>query len=429
MRVPFGHSTGIADAEILSLLQLLRAPQSGDFRWVPGVYWDWRPFAAACDAHQIAPLIFCRLRDFPQDFVPSGLLEYLRARFYEVSARNYHLASKLVELTALLEGHDIPALAYKGPAVAMAIYGDLALRQYEDLDLVIPKEHLSRALNLLTQRGFRITPYSSRGGFHYVPYSIRPENPRHLAKYHVVTLQAPDKTFFVDLHWHLANESGRAFCPDIEKVWDRAERLELPQGSVSTLCHEDLLSALCYHGTKHRWSCLKWLLDVAELFRRTETLDWSRIQEMIADRPGVAASTTLAVLLARDLLGVTVVTEVTKTLPITQRTVRLAAAIRDEILLQGRANENDHATLPKLKGSLVAWMKRLCIDYPGWWLDAVFGQVSPKDRALISLPEKVQFLYHFIRPARLAVKYAKLVSRVLWLFTIAKKSLQHNRAN
>jgi hypothetical protein len=355
-------------------------------------------------------------------------LEYLRTRFYEVSARNYHLASKLVELISLLEGHDIPALAYKGPAVAKAIYGDLALRQYEDLDLVIPKEHLSKALNLLTQRGFRITPYSSRGGFHYVPYSIRPENPRHLAKYHVVTLHAPDKTFFVDLHWHLANESGRAFCPDIERVWDRAERLELPQGSVSTLCREDLLSALCYHGTKHRWSRLKWLLDVAELFRKSETLDWSRIQEMTVNRPGVAASAALAVRLIHDLLGAGAVPEGAKALPITPRTARLAAAIREEILLQGRANENDYATLPKLKGSMVAWMKLLCIDYPRWWLDAVFGQVNPEDRALIRLPERVQFLYHFIRPARLAVKYAKLDSRVLWSFTIAKKSPQNNRA-
>jgi Uncharacterised nucleotidyltransferase len=423
-----GDSTGIAGGEILSLLQLLRTPASGDFGWVPGVQWDWRPLAAACDTHQIAPLIFCRLRDLPQGFVPSGLLEYLRARFYEVSARNYHLANKLVELTSFLEGHDIPALAYKGPAVAMAIYGDLALRQYEDLDLVIPKEHLARALDLMTQRGFRIMPYPSRGGFHYVPYSIRPENPKHLAKYHVVTLQAPDKTFFVDLHWHLANEAGRAFCPDIEKVWDRAERLELPQGSVSTFCREDLLLALCYHGIKHRWSCLKWLLDVAELFRKSETLDWSRIHEMTADRPGAGASAALPFLLTRELLGVTVVPEVAKALPITPRTARLAAAIREEILLQGCTEKNDHVTLLKLEGSLPAWMKLLCIQYPGWWLDGVFGRVSPKDRAVIALPETLQFLYHFIRPARLAIKYAWRAVSALWSFALDKKSFEQRRA-
>jgi hypothetical protein len=401
-------------AEIHSLLQLLRTPVSGDLSWLPSIQKDWRTFASVCDSHQIAPLVFSRLRDIAGDLVPSGLLDYLRARFYEVSARNYHLACNLLDLTSLLEAHHIPVLAYKGPAVAMAIYGDLALRQYEDLDLVIRQEHLSKTLELTTQRGFRIVPYSSRCGFHFVPYDIRPENPRHLAKYHVVTLKAPDNTFFVDLHWQLANDDGRAFCPAIEKVWDRAERLQLPQGSVSTFCREDLLLALCYHGAKHRWSRLKWLLDVAELLRKAEILDWSRIQEMTADPPLVGVSTALAILLARDLLGLTVPPQANNTVPVTQRTVRVATTIRKEILLAGDADRNNHATLLELEGRFRAWVKYLCIQYPGWWLDGVFGQVGSDDRALIALPEKLRFLYHLIRPARLVGKHIRRAFSALW---------------
>jgi len=352
---------------------------------------------------QIAPLIFCRLRDLAGDSVPSGLFEYLRA----LSARNYHLARNLVDLTSLLEARHIPVLAYKGPAAAMAIYGDLALRQYEDLDLVIHQEHLSRTLDLTAQRGFRIVPYSSRCGFHFVPHDIRPDNPKHIAKYHVVTLRAPDNTFFVDLHWQLANDDARAFSPAIEKVWDRAERLELPHGSVSTFCREDLLLALCYHGTKHRWSCLKWLLDIAELLRKAETLDWSLIQEMTADTSLAGASTALALLLAGELLGVMVAPEARKALPVTQRTICVASTIREEILMAGHADRNNHATLLQLEGRFLAWMKYLCFRYPGWWLDGVFGQVSPNDRSLITLPEKLQFLYHFIRPIRLVVKHSR----------------------
>jgi hypothetical protein len=392
-------------AEIHSLLQLLRTPVSGDLSWLPSIQQDWRPFATACENHQIAPLVFCRLRNLAADSIPSELLDHLRARFYEVSAHNYYLARKLVELIWRLEAHRVPVLAYKGPAAAMAAYGDLALRQYEDLDLVIPKEHLSKALDLMTQQGFRIIPYSSRCGFHFVPYSIRPENSRHVAKYHVVTLEALDNTFFVDLHWQLANDDGRAFSPEMEKVWDRAETLELPQGSVSTFCREDLFLALCYHGTKHRWSCLKWLLDVAELLRKAETLNWSRIRQMTAGPSLAGASAALAILLARDLLGVPVPPQAREALPFTQRTIYVATTIREEILLAGHADRNNHATLLELEGRFLAWMKYLCIQYPGWWLDGVFGQVSPNDRSLIALPEKFQFLYHFIRPARLVVKH------------------------
>lgn len=92
-------------------------------------------------------------------------------------------------------------------------------------------------------------------------------------------------------------------------------------------------------------------------------------------------------------------------LPVTQRTICVATTIREEILLAGHANRNNHATLRQLDGRLLAWMKYLCIQYPGWWLDGVFGQVSHNDRSLIALPEKLQFLYHVIRPARLLVKH------------------------
>jgi hypothetical protein len=404
-------------AEIHSLLRLLRKPVSGDFSWLPSIQQDWRPFAAACDFHHLVPFVFCRLRDLAGDSVPAGLLGHLRARFYEISARNYHLARKLVDLTSLLEAHHIPVLAYKGPAVAMAVYGELALRQYEDLDLVIRKEYLSKALDLMTQQGFRMVPYSYRCGFQFVSYSIRPENPRHLARYNVVTLEAPDNTFFVDLHWQLANRDGRAFSPAIEKVWYRAERLGLPQGSVSTFCREDLFLALCYHGSKHRWSHLKWLLDVAELLRNAETIDWSRIEEMIRIRPRASASASLAILLAQELLNVHIPVEAAGVVPARQRTLVEAKAISEEILLWGHASGDDYQALLALEEHPPVRMKyriTRAARYPGVLFSEVFIQVSPKDRALIPLPVKLQFLYHLIRPARLVVKHSRRVASAVW---------------
>jgi hypothetical protein len=418
-------------ADIHCLLQLLRKPVSGDLSSLPTIQQDWQAFAAACDSHQITSLIFCRLRDLAGDSVPSGLKEYLRARFYEVSARNYHLARSLVDVTSQLEAHHIPVLAYKGPAVSMAIYGDLALRQYEDLDLVIRQEHLSKTLGLMTQRGFRIIPYSSRSGCHFVPYLVQPENPRHLAKYHVVTLEAPDNTFFVDLHWQFANDDGRDFSPDIDKVWDRAERLALPQGSVSTFCREDLLLALCYHGTKHRWSRLKWLLDVAELLRKAETMDWFRIEEMTRVRPRARASASLAILLAQQLLNAPVSVEVAKIVPATKRSLDEAVAIREEILSRGQTSGNDYPTLVALEERLLARMKYRAsrvLRYPGGVFSEVILQVSSKDRAIITVPEKLQFLYHFIRPARLIVKYGRRAANALWSLIVANRFFEQRRA-
>src|SRR3979490_569407 len=91
------------------LLRLLRPAGSVDSDWAPTSEWDWRSFARACDHHQVAPFIYCRLQDLADPAVPQGLMEHLRKRFLEVSCRNYHLAQKLVELTSLLEGTRSPS--------------------------------------------------------------------------------------------------------------------------------------------------------------------------------------------------------------------------------------------------------------------------------------------------------------------------------
>lgn len=213
----------------------------------------------------------------------------------------------------------------------MAVYGDLALRQYQDLHLVVRTEHLLKAVDLFTRRGFRLAQYS------YLP-----NNWRNLGRQHEVTLQAPDKTYFVDLHWQLAPDHARAFSLDVEKLWDRTEKLELPHGNVSTLCRGDLFLALCCHGTVHRWSRLKWLLDVAEILCQPERLNWARIKEMTVGRPAAIASASLAILLARDLLGVPVPAEAENSLPATQRTRNVAADIGNEILLRGQTSGNNH---------------------------------------------------------------------------------------
>ena len=104
-------SLGIIGGEIQSILQLLRTSVSGDLSWLPSIQQDWRTFAAACDFHHLAPFVFCRVRDLVGDSVPAGLLEHLRTQFYEISANNYRLAKKLVDLTSLLRSHGVPVLA------------------------------------------------------------------------------------------------------------------------------------------------------------------------------------------------------------------------------------------------------------------------------------------------------------------------------
>lgn len=174
--------------------------------------------------------------------------------------------------------------------MAMAAYGDLSLRQYEDIDMLVHVEDVSKAVEMLFSRGFH-------------PIRGHSERYKNVKLYHEITLAAPDASYAVDLHWQLAPPYARVFGPDVRALWLRAANLHLPFGDVPVLCREDLFLALCQHGTRHRWWQLKWLFDVAELLRNAETMDWSGIEDIIKISPMVRASASLAALLAHELLG------------------------------------------------------------------------------------------------------------------------------
>jgi len=396
------------------LIRVLKGcPASEELPWLRTPHWDWRGFAALCEQHDLASLVYCRLRGLGVE-IPGGLEQHLRSRFLEVSARNYVLEKKLVDLTSRFEEDGIPILAFKGPAVAMVAYGDLALRQFGDLDLIVPQDYLIKAVSAMRNSGF---VQVRQGGRPYlVPVMSRPENPKHLELSEEIPFRAPDRTYFVDLHWSVGHGYWRAFSPDIEKVWERTESVTLPHGSVRTLCREDLLLALCSHGTKHRWPCLKWLLDIAQLLQQSSSMNWSRVEEMIARRPRAGVAASLGILLAEQVLGAPIPAEAARVLPAVERVRAVASAIREEIRHNGQSSGDHCGTLLALEDRPLTRLKiraKIAAGYPFGFLRELIVDVSPSDRAFIALPRYLDFLYHLVRPMRLMIKYSRQAARTL----------------
>jgi hypothetical protein len=400
------------------LLQLLSQKEDGASIWPPADRWDWRPFAEACELHGVTPYVYHRLQSLPETVPPAGLLEFLRTSFHAVCARNYELAKNLVDLTAKLQAEGIPSLAYKGPSLAMAAYGGLSLRHYDDLDVVIHREHLMQAVRLMTHWGFRGSPTPGRSQI--IPYWVAPDGPRHVARAKDIPLLAPDSSYYVELHWRLGDRFWLAFSPAVEKLWERSVRIDLPQGSVPTMCPEDLLLALCAHGTRHRWGTLKWLLDIVVLLRNAGELDWSRLEEMVRIRPGVAKSFSVALILAHDLLDDPLPTEAERILLRTDGVLSLASAIREELLSNGQTDGSPHRTLLAMEERPLVRLEYQTVRIlhsPGNLFRGIFVKVNPHDRAFTRLPFNRHFLYHLVRPLRLIGKHTARVLRNLWSMT------------
>jgi Uncharacterised nucleotidyltransferase len=91
-------------------------------------------------------------------------LTALRHHFQVNALRNVFLAGTLLKLLRLLEAHGIAALPYKGPVLAALAYGNVAFRQFGDLDLLVRPQDADRAKALLWAQGY--CWLAGRGGGH-----------------------------------------------------------------------------------------------------------------------------------------------------------------------------------------------------------------------------------------------------------------------
>ncbi len=117
---------------------------------------DWSHVLSAALQHGVMPLLYQHLRSLGPDVFPPAVLTQLRAHFYANVGATLFLTGELLRLLQLLETHGIPARPFKGPTLAVSVYGHLALRQFSDLDILVHKADLPRLTALLTTHGYQL---------------------------------------------------------------------------------------------------------------------------------------------------------------------------------------------------------------------------------------------------------------------------------
>ncbi|MBC7933604.1 MAG: nucleotidyltransferase family protein [Rubrivivax sp.] len=221
--------------------------------------------------HAVLPLLHRQLNANAGELLPPAFRKKLSAKFRENATRNILLAGELTEIVKLFEAEGISALAYKGPALAATAYGDISLRRFIDLDIIVRKSDVRRARDLLCALGFELT-----GELSETQEKIL------LRTQHNIAFTRDGGRLIVEIHWEVASRQF-ASIPVGERVWERAVAVALSGGEVKSLSPEDLLLALCVHGTKHLWERLAWICDVAELTSAYPQLDWPYVLRQAQD--------------------------------------------------------------------------------------------------------------------------------------------------
>jgi putative nucleotidyltransferase-like protein len=254
---------------------------------------DWEYLFQLARRHSIVPLVYVQLQ---HALVPPEILAKFKQHYIENSARNTILAAELCRLINLFREEGIESIAYKGPLLGVVAYGDIALRRFVDLDVIVKKSDVLKARQILLNEGY--TPSKSLS---------LDQQELLLRTQHNMQFSRDNHRLIVELHWEVA---PHLFASTVngERLWQNLVTLDLNGTQVKTFSAEDLLFSLCVHGSRHLWERLAWICDVAELITR-QPLDWTTLLERAASAD-TERMFLLGLYLAERLLGAPLPAEV-----------------------------------------------------------------------------------------------------------------------
>ncbi|HVF66763.1 MAG TPA: nucleotidyltransferase family protein [Pyrinomonadaceae bacterium] len=345
---------------------------------------DWEYVARLAHRHAVVPLVYRALQTFARGAAPEPVRRALSEKYRANAARNVLLAGELLRVVNLFESEGVRALAYKGPALAVAAYGDLSLRRFVDLDVIVRACDVERASGLLRDLG-----YAAQG--------LTPEQESALGRtQHAVSYARDGGRLIVELHRDVSAKDFADVSLD-EGAWARASRVAVLTGTVAAPCTEDLLLALCVHGTKHLWERLAWVCDVAGLVNSNTELDWPAVFGR-ANAARVERMLMLGLTLARGLAGAELREDVWSRVGEDGAARRLASDAARRMF--DGAEYRPAGLLRSVGFNLRARARaRERLRYFRFILTPTDG-----DLASLRLPARLSFVYYLLRPFRLLLK-------------------------
>ena len=343
---------------------------------------DWEYFLITANLHKVLPLVYVNLVNLFSEYVPNNILNQLQKFVQTKTQRNLYLVRELFTLTNIFESNGISAIPYKGIVLSAAVYGDLALRQFVDLDFLVPTEEYLKAQELLMSEGYKPPPQNN----------VNWERSFVHAK----------KQIGVDLHQGLTPDYLPVYI-DFEGLWQRLEPVLIGGIEFKTFAPEDLLIVLCIQLAKDaQWTAevLIKVCDIAELIRVYQNLNWDLVWERCV-KLGTKSILLFSLFVVKELLETSLPDSILQKMAADNIAKKAAQQVCEEFFMRSEQSFREKTYKER------TFLRKLARER---WQDKVRYFVKTAltpnelDFAFLSLPQQLSLLYYFLRPIRLMAK-------------------------
>lgn len=341
---------------------------------------NWDYFIKKVTDHKLKPLIYLNLKNF-ENSIPNRIYDDLKISFRQNTQKNLFLTCELIKIIEMFEKHKIPVISYKGPILTYLTYGNLSMRHFVDLDLLVNPEHVNQAQEILYSMGYKLD------------LKINEKQKKKLI------LQQQELKFFnkcntvaVDLHWKLSLlHSVKTSC-----LSKKTKTVEIFNKPIKTLQPEEMFLLICIHNSSHRWNKLSFLLDLSD-FALNNGINWFKVVSL-AKKMGLMRIVNINLILIKNILNLNLFPE--NFIEGDKDKIAVNIVHKFEKKIRGDVNSLNLAeelfSTIVIRDNIMLGLQDVITN--------LFRPTSYEWRK-IPLPAKITFLYVIIRPFLLLFRY------------------------
>jgi hypothetical protein len=199
----------------------------------------------------------------------------------------------------------------------------------------------------------------------------------------------------VEIHWRFHPEHSSV--PFDEDVWTRLDQVDLEGTQILSFTADDLVLILSSHATRHQWSQLKFMSDLAGIISRHK-INWDQVASD-ANEMRIVRILHLGLLLAHDLLGAQLPKKMLHEAESDNAARKIAHDISEKLFSEPNGPEGIIETY-------LFWPRtRECLSDRAKYLFLVGLKPNQADYDAFHMPDFLYPIYWIVRPFRLFYQY------------------------
>jgi len=202
--------------------------------------------------HRLIPTLYKFISANP-NILPNDINKKINLLQQRITKRSLSQLSELIKIRNHFDKLNIAWFTLKGPILAQQLYGNIAYRDYRDIDIFIEEEKLLFTLDVLLKHDYDTKNKLLAKDLVKVNHNIE-----------LINTKTKNK---IELHWKLfANEYLFSF-EDVNKI---KENYLFDNNAIPTVNIPSHYGYIFIHSALHQWNEIQWLLDCKEITNNHE---------------------------------------------------------------------------------------------------------------------------------------------------------------